>query len=80
MPPPHFDLQQHLEAMETRIREDIKETRADVVGLKLDQVRSEERIERLEEKAGWIGAGIGASLAGVVGLAGAYLKQKIGLH
>jgi hypothetical protein len=65
--------------MEGRIREDIREVRNDVASTRETQSAHEERIKSLEQKAGWIGAGIGTSIAGVCGLAFALVKQKLGL-
>jgi len=69
-----WNLQEHLVDMESRIRADIKSVAAIAASAQLDadEIRVESalltgRIKALEEKAGWIGAGIGASLMGLVG-------------
>lgn len=81
-----FDLQRHLEAMESRIRQDVQGTR-EAVRLLDDRVQEEAitieahagRITRLEEKAGWIGAGFGAGFFALVAFAWHVIKSKAGV-
>jgi hypothetical protein len=71
-----FDLQRHLGEMETRIRADIKaasdatlraQQDADIAKLAIEAHNG--RIKSLEEKAGWLGAGITAGVFSLVGMA-----------
>jgi hypothetical protein len=75
-----FNLQQYLEAMEGRIRADIVDVREDHKATRELQISLEGRVKSLEEKAGWIGAGIATSIVGVFGLALAYVKDSLGAH
>lgn len=67
--PPEFDIQQHLEAMETRIRGDISELREDAKATAEKAANLDGRVKNLEEKAGWIGAGFGGTVAALAGFA-----------
>lgn len=45
----------------------------------VDRAELAARVKALEEKAGWIGAGIGASIVASLGLLVAFLKSKLGI-
>lgn len=45
----------------------------------VDRAELAARVKALEEKAGWIGAGIGASIVATLGLFIAFLKAKLGI-
>ncbi len=73
-----FDLQRHLEQMEDRIREDIRQVgetarmdsalaRATADAAVLANQLQDGRLKNLEEKAGWVTAGFGATFIGLVG-------------
>ncbi len=73
--PVEFDLQRHLTDMESRIRQDIKvhgdsllRTQDGVDDLKVAMATQSGRVDRLEEKAGWIGAGITSGVLALVGV------------
>ena len=72
----YFDLQTHLEAMEDRIRTDIKGCQESIVGQKIDHVGLEGRVKSLEEKTGWIFSGIATGLLGLAGTAWHVLTGK----
>ena len=70
----NFDLQRHLNDMESRIRADInshknaiERTKEDVEAAKLLLEGQNGRIKALEEKAGWIGAGAMAAIMSAFG-------------
>ena len=72
----NFDLQQHLGEMESRIRADIQaqantmlRAQTDINNLREDVTRQDGRVKSLEEKAGWLGAGLTSGIVALTGMA-----------
>lgn len=75
---PQWNIQQAFADLEERLNERFDKLEERQLGHAIARAELEGRVENLEEKAGWIGAGIGASLMGVCGLAVIAIRHKLG--
>lgn len=83
----NFNIQQALTDMEERIRQDIHTAREDTVAAatvaqeaKLEAVKISGRVKSLEEKAGWIAAGFGATLLSLLGFVWHVITSAVSKH
>jgi hypothetical protein len=75
-----FNLQRHLEGMESRIREDLRSVISTAEKASDDTIALDGRVRNLEEKAGWIGAGFGGVIVAVLGFVWHIVSEGRGIR